>query len=138
MRRPTRKVEFFAPVLLDHASHNRLEAFRRKDGSVGIRKSDSLKEAEARIEAHVAYHAPAAPLEGPLSAELRMCWPTGGRHAQGEPKPTPPDMDNVEKVVWDVLQRLGFFASDAQIFAKSVCKMWSDPAGVYVRIEELG
>lgn len=137
MRRPPRKVEFFAPVKLDHASHNRLEPFKRKDGSVGIRKSDSLKEAEARIEAHVAYHAPAAPLEGPLVAELRMCWPTDGTHAQGEPKATDPDMDNVEKVLWDVMQRLGFYGNDAQIFAKSVSKMWSDPAGVYVRIEEL-
>ena len=41
MRRPTRKVEFFAPVLLDHASHNRLEAFRRKDGSVYVECTSS-------------------------------------------------------------------------------------------------
>lgn len=132
------RVEAFVAVSLDGASHNDLEPYvRRGDGKARIRKGDALAEAEERILPRLAPFAPDEPLEGPLRAELRMCWPTGGEHAQGEPKATKPDCDNVEKVLWDLMERLGFFRDDAQIVDKRVAKMWADPMGFYFEIEEV-
>ena len=117
-------------------THNALEIHGRGEKRF-LGKSAALKEAESKWEAHLARFAPPAPLTGPLRADLRLCWPTLGKHAQGEPKDTKPDLDNSEKTFWDVCQKLGYYKGDHQIAAKQVSKCWADPAGVYLRLEEI-
>ncbi|MGO5315822.1 RusA family crossover junction endodeoxyribonuclease [Paraeggerthella sp. LCP19S3_G8] len=130
-------IEFFAPMVPPTATHNDLVAVSDSHGKARLVKSAALKAAEAKWEAHLATFAPPAPLRGPLRADLRLCWPTDGRHPQGTPKGTKPDLDNVEKTFWDVCQKLGYFDGDQQVADKHVAKMWADPAGVYLRLEEI-
>lgn len=129
-------IEFFEPMVPPSATHNGLEPCIRR-GRPSIRKSDALREAEAAWRAHLARHAPEKPLAGPISVEMRICWPTGGRHPQGSPHAVRPDADNVEKTVFDVMAELGFFENDSRIAVHTTAKLWSDPAGIYVRMEEL-
>lgn len=129
-------IEFFAPMVPPTVTHNGLEV-HRYGGRARIGKSAALVDAEAKWEAHLARFAPPKPLTGPLRADLRLCWPTRGEHPQGTPKDTKPDLDNTEKTVWDVLQRLGYYEGDQQIADKHSAKMWADPAGVYLRLEEI-
>lgn len=130
-------IEFFEPMVPPTVTHNDLEVHHHgRKTSVG--KSVALLDAEAKWEAHLARFAPERPLRGPLRADLKLCWPTGSKHPQGSPKDTKPDLDNVEKTLWDVLGGLGFFAvGDQQIATKQVSKAWADPSGVYLRLEEL-
>lgn len=131
-------IEFFAPMVPPTVTHNDLVPVSDSRGKARIVKSQALKEAEAKWEAHLARFAPPRPLTGPVRADLRLCWPTDGKHPQGAPKDTKPDSDNVEKTLWDVCERLGFFAAgDQQVADKRVAKMWADPAGVYLRLEEI-
>lgn len=130
-------IEFFEPMIPPDTTHNDLMAVTRRTGKAAIIKSAALKAVESKWESHLAKHAPQNPLEGPIIAEVRICWPTNGEHSQGEPKDTKPDLDNVEKTLWDVMQKLGFFKGDQQIVHKTTSKMWSDPAGVWVRLEEI-
>lgn len=130
-------IEFFEPLIPPNVTHNDLMAVARKGGKAAIIKSAALNSVESKWESYLAKHAPQKPLEGPIVAEVRICWPTGGNHAQGEPKDTKPDLDNVEKTLWDVMQKLGYFKGDQQIVYKTTSKMWSDPAGIYVRMEEV-
>lgn len=130
-------IEFFEPMVPPTTTHNDLVAVSDARGRARLVKSQALREAEAKWEAHLAPFAPPRPLRGPLRADLRLCWPTGGRHPQGSPKGTKPDLDNVEKTFWDVCEQLGYFAGDQQIAAKQVSKAWADPAGVYLRLEEI-
>ena len=106
-------------------------------GKPSIRKSTDLHEAEAAWRSHLARHAPVAPLSGPISLEMRICWPTGGTHPQGAPHAVKPDADNVEKTVWDVMAALGYMENDSRIALHTTAKLWSDPAGIYVRMEEI-
>ena len=129
-------IEFFEPMVPPSTTHNGLEVHRR-GGKAAVGKSAALLEAEAKWEAHLARFAPERPLRGPLRADLRLCWPTEGKHPQGTPKDTKPDLDNVEKTLWDVMQGLGYYAGDQQVADKHVAKMWADPAGVYLRLEEI-
>ena len=48
-----------------------------------------------------------------------------------------PDTDNLEKALKDEMTRLHFWADDAQVCSEIVEKFWSDPCGVFVRVEEL-
>lgn len=130
-------IEFFRPMIPPTTTHNDLMAVSDARGRARIIKSEAVRDAESRWESHLALFAPPTPLTGPLRADLRLCWPTDGKHTQGEPKDTKPDLDNVEKTFWDVLERLGYYKGDQQIVTKQVSKCWADPAGVYLRLEEI-
>ena len=133
-------LSFFHPMVPPNTTHNDLEVrFKVANGKrvPYIGKGDGLKLAEAKWRAALAQYRPEKPLKGALSVEMRICWPTDGKHAQGEPKVTKPDNDNVEKVVYDQLQSLGYFKDDSAIVDNRTMKMWADPAGIYLRIEEL-
>ena len=49
-----------------------------------------------------------------------------------------PDTDNLEKALKDEMTRLHFWHDDAQVCSEIVEKFWSDPCGVFVRVEVWG
>lgn len=133
---PVSRIEFFEPMVPPAATHNAME-IHRIGGRPVLGKSAELEAAEAKWRAHLARHAPEAPLAGPVFVEMRICWPTGGKHAQGSWHDVKPDADNVEKTVFDVMAGLGYFENDSRIALHATAKLWSDPAGIYVRMEEI-
>lgn len=131
-------VEFFAPMRIPSTTHNDLIAVPMEGGGARIVKSAALREAEAAWESRLARFAPERPLRGPLAADVRLCWEADAAHPAGTPKATKPDLDNIEKTLWDVLGRLEFFErGDQQVAAKTVCKMYAEHPGAYVRLEEI-
>lgn len=124
-------------------THNDLVAYVVGDGRGGgrtrasIRKSDRLREAEGALMAALGACAPPEPLSGPLRLDVRLCFATGGRHAQGEPKATRPDVDNSIKTILDCLTRAGVIEDDARVAELRAAKAWADPAGIWVRAERL-
>ena len=131
-------VELFCPMRVPTATHNGLLAVSDRRGKARLVKSQALREAEASWESHLARFAPPEPLSGPLRAIVRFCWEADAAHPAGTPKATKPDLDNLEKAFWDVLQRLKFFSGDQQVALKEVAKLYADVSGVYVRLEEMG
>lgn len=39
--------------------------------------------------------------------------------------------------MFDIMAKLGYFENDSRVALHSTSKLWSDPAGIYVRMEEL-
>lgn len=131
-------VELFCPMRVPTATHNGLLAVADGRGKARLVKSQGLRDAEASWESHLAAFAPPAPLSGSLRAIVRFCWEADAAHPAGTPKATKPDLDNLEKAFWDVLQRLEFFSGDQQVALKTVAKLYADIPGVYVMLEEIG
>ena len=140
MRDGTRAVQAFLPFVPPRVTHNDLKAAIKYVNSRPvpyIRKSDRLRAAEDDMRPHVAKIAPDMPLRGPLREVLKVCYPTGGKHAQGEPMTNKPDLDNWIKPFNDILQDCKVIRDDAHIADMHVTKVWADPAGVWVRVEEI-
>lgn len=138
-----RRVQGFLPFVPPTVTHNDLEAYTFKRGGkvvASIRKSDRLKAAEDMMRPYVqrmAASEPCCPLKGAVAETLKVCWPTGGRHEQGEPRRDPPDFDNWAKTFNDLCESCGIITDDAHIVAAHVYKLWADPPGVFVRFEEI-
>lgn len=131
------RTTFFCPMVPPNVTHNALEVYRRKSGTGGIRKSSALKEAEAKLEANFAKHRPAVSYHGAVQVELCICYKTNKDHPIGF-KTTKPDVDNLEKVIYDVMGRLGFFEVGDQQIAKSMTsKCYDTQPGIYVAMQEL-
>lgn len=138
-----RSWQAFLPLEPPTVTHNDLEAYMRR-GRGGrlvpsIRKSAALHDAEERIAARVrAAGPPAEPLSGALREEVRLCFAPRAGRAQGSPMADKPDLDNSIKTINDVLERERVIANDSRVVELLAAKAWSDPAGIYVRVEEIG
>lgn len=117
-------------------THNDLRPATR-GGRPYIRKSERLREAEDAIMARLAPVRPSEPLSGPLRLQVRWCFGTGGRMAQGSPHTAKPDMSNLLKTLEDCMVRSGWIADDALLCEETMAKAWMDPAGIWVRVAEL-
>lgn len=117
-------------------THNDLKAVTR-GGRPAIVKSDRLREAEDALVARLAQQTPPEPMGGPLSVEVRWCFATRGSHAQGEPHVARPDMSNMLKTLEDCMARAGWIVDDSTICDERMAKAWMDPAGIWVRVEEV-
>lgn len=130
------EVAFFAPMRRPPtATGSNGKRYDRRSGAVY--DSPELARARESIEAAIAPYSPPEALTGPLSIEVRWCYPLRGRHNQGEPYASKPDIDNSCKALFDALQGLGFIADDRLIVEEHVYQAWSEPPGVFVRISQV-
>ena len=88
-------------------------------------------------------HAPAMPLQGPVSLRVDFVFPwrksePKRRLALGKvPNDSRPDCDNLVKLVGDVLTKLQFYKDDGQVSDLHVTKAWGDAVGISISIQSI-
>ena len=66
-----------------------------------------------------------------------ICYQADAKHPQSL-KITKPDNDNLEKTIFDVLDRLGFFETgDQQIAINHTTKCYDERSGIFVELREV-
>ena len=135
-------MQFFLPMQPPTTTHNAKQLHAYMKGGqphAVLHDSPELKQTRAKLHAHLAPHAPEKPIPAgrPVRLLVKWCFPTEGRHPDGTWHTSKPDTDNLEKALKDEMTRLHFWADDAQVCSEIVEKFWSDPCGVFVRVEEL-
>ena len=96
-----------------------------------------LAAARSKLMAHFSKHVPAKILTGPL--KLSVSWRFYSlKHPEGSWRSTKPDLDNLQKLLKDVMTDLGFWKDDSQVCIEQVEKMWSEKyPGIVIEIESL-
>jgi Holliday junction resolvase RusA-like endonuclease len=130
-------IEFFMPMVPPTVTAQQRE-IRVVKGKPVVYDTAEISAARAKLEGHLAPHAPAAPLDGPVRLIAKWCWPCEGTpHGDGEWRSTKPDVDNITKMLNDAMEKLGFFTNDSRVASGVTEKFWAAVPGIYVRIEEL-
>lgn len=138
-----RSVSCFLPFVPPRVTHNDLEAYMKRVNNkmvAAIRKSDRLKAAEDMMRPYVQRMADGmrcGTLDGAICETVKICWPTNGRHEQGEPMLEKPDIDNWIKTFNDLCERCKVIKDDKLVAELHTKKAWSDPAGVFIKFEEI-
>ena len=96
-----------------------------------------LKEARAKLAAHLAQHRPQDVLDGPVQLVVKWLFPITAKHHDGQYKTTRPDTDNLQKLLKDVMTDLHFWDDDAQVASEIVEKFWAEKTGIYIEIRSL-
>lgn len=96
-----------------------------------------LKATRQKLEAYLGKYVPEDPYHKGVRLITKWCFPSGGRHGNGEYRTTKPDTDNLQKLLKDCMTRVGFWEDDALVASEIVEKFWSEIPGIYIRIEEL-
>lgn len=129
-------MDFFMPMIPPTTTAQQHKINMRGKHPV-IYQPSELKDARAKLEAHLAQHRPEQPITGSVQLIVKWCFPSSKRHANGTYRITRPDTDNLQKLLKDCMTRLGFWKDDAQVACEVIEKFWADTPGIYIRIEAL-
>ncbi len=128
--------EFFMPMIPPTVTHQEKQ-IRVVKGKPIFYEPPSLKDARAKLTAHLMRHRPQSKYTKAVRLICKWCFPIKGRHTDGEYKITKPDTDNMQKLLKDVMTATGYWTDDA-IVASEICeKFWAKIPGIYIRIEEV-
>lgn len=125
-------IEFFMPMKPPN-----ITAQQHKISNGKFYDPPELKAAKAKLRAYLIPHIPDKPFDGPLRLVVKWCYPSNGKHKNGEYKATKPDTDNLNKALKDIMEDLGFFVNDSRVASETIEKFWADIPGIYVWLEQL-
>lgn len=129
-------VEFFLPMKPPTVTHQE-KRVAILNGKPKFYESAELKTAREKLEAHLAGHVPETPLRGAVRLVVKWCFPISGKHKDGEYKATRPDTDNLDKLLKDVMTKLGYWKDDAQVASEIIEKFYAGHPGLFIRVEEI-
>jgi Holliday junction resolvase RusA-like endonuclease len=130
------KIEFFLPMIPPTVTAQEHQVAVVK-GKPVFYEPQELKAARAKLEAHLAQYVPKEKYTGPVQLVVKWCFPIVGHHLPGEWKATKGDLDNLAKMLLDVMTHLGFWQDDALISSMILEKFWAERPGIYIRITPL-
>lgn len=130
-------VEFFMPMKKPPTTTHQQKAVRVVDGKPNFYEPEPLKAARALLTAHMGKHVPEEKYMGPVRVYVKWCFPITGKHTDGKYKHTRPDIDNSQKLLFDVMTDLGFWKDDSLVVSLIAEKFWAAMPGIYIKIEEV-
>lgn len=107
-----------------------------RNGKPVFYEPPELQKARSQLMAHLMKHRPKEPLTGGIMLTVKWLFPKGS-HADGEYRITPPDTDNLNKLLKDCMTVAGFWKDDAQVASEHIEKFWAETTGIYIRLEVL-
>ena len=127
-----------------HTAQGSNRIMKRKNGSMFVGKFATSKGKKTQNELMTILHpfAPKKPLDGALN--VRVWWlypwlksePNKNRYGL-KPCSTRPDVDNLCKMLFDCMTRLGFWLDDGQIATLTFHKAYSDDCGIKIEVSEI-
>jgi Holliday junction resolvase RusA-like endonuclease len=129
-------MEFFMAMIPPTITHQEKKV-HVVNGRSRFYEPDELKAARQKLTAYLGQHVPEEPYQGGIQLIVKWCFPTKGRHKDGEYRITKPDTDNLQKLLKDCMTSVGFWSDDAQVASEIVEKFWAEIPGIYIRVTEL-
>lgn len=130
-----KKTEFFIAMIPPTVTHQEKKV-SLINGKPVFYEPPELKEARAKLAAHLSKHVPNEPYIGAVRLITKWCFPRG-KHKDGEYKKTKPDTDNLQKLLKDIMTDLHYWKDDALVASEITEKFWAELPGIYIRIDAL-
>lgn len=124
------------PMVPPKTTHQQ-KAVRVVNGKPMFYEPDQLKDARAKLMAHLGKHVPGEAFDGPVRLYVKWCFPIIANRKNGQYKTTKPDLDNSQKLLQDCMTKLGFWKDDSLVVSLVAEKFWADVPGIYINIQEV-
>lgn len=108
-----------------------------KNGKPILYEPKELKEVREMFKVYLNKYKPKKPYTNPVKLVVQWRFPPKANHKHGEYKYTRPDLDNLQKLLQDVMTDCGFWKDDSLICDLHLSKIWSDLFGIAIEIEEI-
>jgi Holliday junction resolvase RusA-like endonuclease len=128
------RTEFFMAMIPPSVTYQEKQVTVRS-GKPIFYEPKELEAARAKLEAHLAKHVPEVKYTKACRAIVKWCFPITGNHYDGEYKDTKPDTHNLDKMLFDIMEDLGYWDNDARVASEIIEKFYADIPGIYICIE---
>lgn len=127
-----------------HTAQGSNQILKTKNGRffIGKKTNSNAKSTQNELFNLLYPYRPEQPLEKPLRVEIKWVYP----YRKSEPKKnrtaekycdTRPDVDNICKLLFDMMTRIGFWIDDSQIADLHFIKVWDNKPRIEIKIGEL-
>lgn len=134
-------MQFFVPLRKPPTTTHQQKQVSVKNGKPIFYEPEALERARALLMAHVGQHAPEVAFKNvPLQCTVKWFFPTKAKkYSDGDWKITRPDTHNLNKLLFDVMTDLKFWADDSLVVSETIQKFWvkESPSGIFISIQEL-
>ena len=127
--------EFFLPIIPPTVTHQEKKV-SIKNGKPIFYEPPELVQAREKLSAYHVKYTPVEKYTSGVRLVTKWCLPRG-KHRDGEYRITKPDTDNLQKLLKDVMTKLGFWMDDALVASEIIEKFWAEIPGIYICIEKL-
>jgi len=130
------ELQFFMPMKPPTATHQEKQVDTRGK-KPRFFEGDRLADARAKLTAHLSKHRPKKPLLGALLCHVKWGFSTTKKHLHHTWKVTTPDTHNMDKLLFDVMTKLGFWKDDRFVVQEMIEKFYDKAPGISILIREL-
>lgn len=128
------EIEIFIPIIPPTVTHQEKKV-RVVRGKPVFYEPAELKAARQLFTDWLAKYTPKEPMTGAVVLEVVWQFPADERHPEPTPKTTPPDTDNLQKLLKDCMTAARWWKDDAQVWREKIMKVYMDQPGIYIRAE---
>ena len=100
-------------------------------------KTSKIKQSEYLLVRALSGKQPRKTYETPIELSVTWLFPHTKRSKDGERKATRPDLDNLQKLLQDIMCKLGYYKDDSLITDLKVKKRWHRHSGLIIEINEV-
>lgn len=130
-------IEFFVPLKNPPTTTHQQKQVTVVKGKPIFYEPGSVKAARSLLMAHFGKHVPEKTYNKPIRLYVKWLFPITGKRFDGEYKNTKPDIDNSQKLLFDVMTDLGFWKDDSLVVSLIAEKFFAELPGIFIRIEEI-
>lgn len=100
-------------------------------------KTSKIKQSEDLLVRALSGRQPRKIYETPIELSVTWLFPHTKKSKDGERKGTRPDLDNLQKLLQDIMCKLGYYKDDSLITDLIIKKRWNRHSGLIIKIEEV-
>lgn len=115
--------------------------FKTKDGRMFVGKNSKGLSTRNELMMLLSQYTPETPYNEPLKVDVQWVYPylkTTRKRDLGRDIPctTRPDCDNLMKLLFDSMTRVGFWTDDSIVYDVHFVKKYHEKSGIYIKIEK--
>lgn len=131
-----RQISFFIPMRISTKTFQAKKLTVRNGKPVLYTPPELIKIQQDYIS-RLTKVAPENPFPGPVWLKIAFCFKSDEKHQPGIPKPTKPDLDNLEKGLVDCMTKCNFWNDDSQICLEYISKSYEIHEGIHIEVVQL-
>lgn len=100
-------------------------------------KTSKIKQSEDLLVRALSGRQPRKTYDTPIKLSVTWLFPHTKKSKDGERKATRPDLDNLQKLLQDIMCKLGYYKDDSLITDLTIKKRWHRHSGLIIKINEV-
>lgn len=100
-------------------------------------KTSKIKQSEYLLVRALSGRQPRKTYDTPIELSVTWLFPNTKKSKDGERKATRPDLDNLQKLLQDIMCKLGYYKDDSLITDLIIKKRWHRHSGLIIKINEV-